>query len=383
MDVFEEVQCCICHKISDDPRQCKEGDLFCLACVTSYCKRKVVCPGHCGTTLSLESLARNKAAEGLINKFFSACTNRVSGCQWRGKPAELHHHLELCGFVQEECRGCEKVLFRSNVQAHRSKCFKLALLNIKDVESKPDLAERLCGIQEDFAKQVSELLQYQLSGQLPQTSSHAAGKGETEAPRGIGEIPEGSGKQARRIETEEPEPGQENGASGKGTRQQGQKRRRGSWVRCDECKKWRKVPPEAKIDLTEPFFCYMLAAVTCDTAEEKWPDGVKWLEWDTGVERSESAKREELPLKRARKQPRAAFFDAGSDFVPSVGQRVEAEYDEDRQWHRATVAEVSCTQRLVRLAWDEEELRSEDEWKQFSELRALEGDACARAARHG
>jgi hypothetical protein len=51
------------------------------------------------------------------------------------------------------------------------------------------------------------------------------------------------------------------------------------WVECENCKKWRKVPPGVLIDSEKSFFCKMLPAVTCDTAEEDWDEEeTEWVE---------------------------------------------------------------------------------------------------------
>eukprot|EP00961_Rhodomonas_salina_P135170 1818512-Rhodomonas_salina.1 len=44
------------------------------------------------------------------------------------------------------------------------------------------------------------------------------------------------------------------------------------WVECENCKKWRKVPAGVEIDQEKSFFCQMLPAVTCETAEEAWDE---------------------------------------------------------------------------------------------------------------
>eukprot|EP00286_Rhodomonas_abbreviata_P022468 CAMPEP_0181300938 /NCGR_PEP_ID=MMETSP1101-20121128/7158_1 /TAXON_ID=46948 /ORGANISM="Rhodomonas abbreviata, Strain Caron Lab Isolate" /LENGTH=538 /DNA_ID=CAMNT_0023406211 /DNA_START=269 /DNA_END=1882 /DNA_ORIENTATION=+ len=62
------------------------------------------------------------------------------------------------------------------------------------------------------------------------------------------------------------------------------------WVECENCKKWRKVPPGIEIDQEKSFFCQMLPSVTCETPEEDWDEEeTEWVE-DNGAQESSGGK---------------------------------------------------------------------------------------------
>lgn len=50
-----------------------------------------------------------------------------------------------------------------------------------------------------------------------------------------------------------------------------------TWVGCDECGKWRKVPDGVEIDAEKNFFCRMLPGCMCSTPEEDWSVPVRTL----------------------------------------------------------------------------------------------------------
>uniref|UniRef100_A0A7S0ECP7 CW-type domain-containing protein n=1 Tax=Hanusia phi TaxID=3032 RepID=A0A7S0ECP7_9CRYP len=42
-----------------------------------------------------------------------------------------------------------------------------------------------------------------------------------------------------------------------------------TWIRCDSCMKWRRIPPHVEIDTENSFFCGMLKGMTCSMVRRK------------------------------------------------------------------------------------------------------------------
>lgn len=73
-----------------------------------------------------------------------------------------------------------------------------------------------------------------------------------------------------------------------------------TWVNCDTCGKWRKVPLREKssIDLNKSFQCSLLSNVSCSTPEEFWEDD--------GWEDEQDGNSSPLPKSKKRRQGEAA-----------------------------------------------------------------------------
>jgi len=134
-DVSESFNCDICLELLDDPRQCLEGHLFCLECVTRWLNHhpdNQSCP-TCRTPISQEGLARNLVVANMIRQLEVKCANSSTGdgsgscCEWRGPLERFEAHCAAeCGDVFVDCpnsaRGCNEKVLRKNSETHRLEC---------------------------------------------------------------------------------------------------------------------------------------------------------------------------------------------------------------------------------------------------------------------
>lgn len=61
----KELQCGICLQLLNKPRQCKNGHLFCLHCISQCLEKGHECPS-CRCSLKMEELARSLFVEKRI-----------------------------------------------------------------------------------------------------------------------------------------------------------------------------------------------------------------------------------------------------------------------------------------------------------------------------
>ena len=104
----KELQCGICLQLINKPRQCKNGHLFCLVCITKCISKNPECP-TCRCKLDEETLARSLFVERHIR-------NLKVYCQYHFKFSE-----ELKDWDEDE-QGCPAILTLETRAAHEAKC---------------------------------------------------------------------------------------------------------------------------------------------------------------------------------------------------------------------------------------------------------------------
>ena len=128
--VDDEFVCSICLEIFVEPMQCKEGHVFCKACIEKTLKKKKECPMDRSKLLKAD-LSRVRAVENLISRKRVRCphasqhTDDEDGCAWVGKVSERQEHLDdECGHTLVPCPhdGCEVSVQRRVVSEHAASC---------------------------------------------------------------------------------------------------------------------------------------------------------------------------------------------------------------------------------------------------------------------
>ena len=137
-DAASELQCRICFEILDTPRQCRNGHLFCLECISGLfalsSESESKCP-TCRCAISEETLARNMFVERAISKLKVWCPFRFKhassslvdereGCKEQVSFSELHQHRLECSSRFVDCPNsliCPKIRF-SSLHEHISSC---------------------------------------------------------------------------------------------------------------------------------------------------------------------------------------------------------------------------------------------------------------------
>lgn len=107
-DAAKELQCAICLQILNKPRQCKNGHLFCLTCITKCLSKNPECPS-CRCRLTEEALARSLFVERHIR-------NLKVFCKYHFKWSEEAKDWE------EDEQGCPHVLTLETRVTHEQKC---------------------------------------------------------------------------------------------------------------------------------------------------------------------------------------------------------------------------------------------------------------------
>ena len=128
--VDDEFVCSICLEVFVEPMQCKEGHVFCKACIEKTLKKKEECPMDRSKLLKAD-LSRVRAVENLISRKRVRCphasqhTDDEDGCAWVGKVSERQEHLDdECGHTLVPCPhdGCEVSVQRRVVSEHAASC---------------------------------------------------------------------------------------------------------------------------------------------------------------------------------------------------------------------------------------------------------------------
>eukprot|EP00754_Rhynchopus_humris_P014690 Rhum_TRINITY_DN14407_c11_g2::Rhum_TRINITY_DN14407_c11_g2_i1::g.88782::m.88782/K09848/TRAF4; TNF receptor-associated factor 4 len=129
-DCAREFKCTICFELVVVPTQCREGHLFCRACIEQALMYKGECP-TCRVPLRKEGLCRNRALENLTGEMIARCahaaqhTDGAEDCDWVGKVSEWQAHLDNeCRYAEVPCPhdGCEVRVQRRVMDEHSASC---------------------------------------------------------------------------------------------------------------------------------------------------------------------------------------------------------------------------------------------------------------------
>eukprot|EP00754_Rhynchopus_humris_P033067 Rhum_TRINITY_DN15443_c3_g3::Rhum_TRINITY_DN15443_c3_g3_i16::g.157293::m.157293 len=128
--VDDEFVCSLCLEIFVAPMQCKQGHVFCKACIERTLKKKEECPMD-RSRLQVADLSRALLVENMISRKRVRCphasqhTDDEDGCGWVGKVSERQKHLaDECEHTLVPCPhdGCEVRVQRRMVMEHAASC---------------------------------------------------------------------------------------------------------------------------------------------------------------------------------------------------------------------------------------------------------------------
>ena len=151
-DDTDHFTCSICMQLLDTPSSpsgCKEGHVFCAACLRDALKATPRCP-TCRADSSPESLTRSRPLETVINGLRLRCAHgaappsaepdakrqkkdevveiqkgavvAASSCSWRGKVADYQAHLAECLFEPHSCKHCGAMVCKRDDARHAVVC---------------------------------------------------------------------------------------------------------------------------------------------------------------------------------------------------------------------------------------------------------------------
>ena len=144
--------CSICMQLLDTPSSpsgCKEGHVFCAACLRDALKATPRCP-TCRADSSPDALTRSRPLETVINGLRLRCAHgaappsaepdakrqkkdevveiqkgavvAASSCSWRGKVADYQAHLAECLFEPHSCKECGAMVAKRDDARHAVVC---------------------------------------------------------------------------------------------------------------------------------------------------------------------------------------------------------------------------------------------------------------------
>jgi hypothetical protein len=124
----EQLLCPICVDVVHEARACRDGHLFCQACIVEWLGNpRHGCPVD-RRALRVEELVKPPLVEELTSRLKVACSNEQlvedvqQGCAWTGPFGELEGHLKVCPFRPLACRWCEEVAAVGVTVAHELQC---------------------------------------------------------------------------------------------------------------------------------------------------------------------------------------------------------------------------------------------------------------------
>jgi len=132
-----ELLCCICLQILTNPRQCKNGHLFCQVCIMQYVQKRPECP-QCREFLNESNMARSLFLEKQLTKMKVYCKYHVcrdeetkdnfivdkNGCNKIFPLDEVSKHERDCEYAPVFCKfssRCGK-LRRKDINEHQKTC---------------------------------------------------------------------------------------------------------------------------------------------------------------------------------------------------------------------------------------------------------------------
>ena len=128
-EYLEDLTCPICLHLFVAPMQCKDGHVFCKACIEKVLQSKEECPMDC-RRLQVADLSRALVVENMMDKMRVLCPHAAQhtegeDCGWVGKVSERQSHLDNeCQYAEVPCLhdGCEVRVQRRVMIEHAVSC---------------------------------------------------------------------------------------------------------------------------------------------------------------------------------------------------------------------------------------------------------------------
>lgn len=135
-------ECSICLQVLREPFlvSCC-GYRFCHSCILPIQKSKRPCP-LCNSKFST---LPDKQLQRTLNEKLVHCSNKDSGCPWKGQLADFEDHYAKCSFLEVECSHCHQKFKKCNIDSHQKKCSS-KLVKCKFCKSHEDTFTKLISI---------------------------------------------------------------------------------------------------------------------------------------------------------------------------------------------------------------------------------------------
>eukprot|EP01114_Cavostelium_apophysatum_P024074 TRINITY_DN92_c2_g1_i1.p1 TRINITY_DN92_c2_g1~~TRINITY_DN92_c2_g1_i1.p1 ORF type:complete len:436 (-),score=71.84 TRINITY_DN92_c2_g1_i1:90-1397(-) len=134
-DDLRELCCGICLNLLSKPRQCRNGHLFCLSCISQYVERTPQCP-QCRCSLKDTDLARSLFVEKHIRQLKVHCryhfTSGDKRTEWAVDPSGCTEiftvetaatHERVCDFAPVPCSfNSSEIIRKKDLESHELVC---------------------------------------------------------------------------------------------------------------------------------------------------------------------------------------------------------------------------------------------------------------------
>jgi len=108
------------------------------------------------------------------------------------------------------------------------------------------------------------------------------------------------------------------------------------WVGCDDCSKWRRVPPGVEINVDDKFVCTMLPGMTCEVAEEEWDEEDEWVEPEAESENNEQS--QPCSDRRRKRDPMVSSLASSASESGKDKKRKAADEGHDRRAKKSSLS---------------------------------------------
>eukprot|EP00996_Jenningsia_fusiforme_P001091 NODE_1998_length_1331_cov_20.916537_g1814_i0.p1 GENE.NODE_1998_length_1331_cov_20.916537_g1814_i0~~NODE_1998_length_1331_cov_20.916537_g1814_i0.p1 ORF type:complete len:336 (+),score=48.17 NODE_1998_length_1331_cov_20.916537_g1814_i0:60-1010(+) len=120
--VPEDLLCGICGQAAIKAVVAEEcGHLFCRSCILPSLERRRECPTD-ATPLTPEQVRKDVRTQRKVQSLSVFCSNKRSGCSWKGCLSDLERHGERCEWASVKCpfqpHGCDAVVTRRSLTEH-------------------------------------------------------------------------------------------------------------------------------------------------------------------------------------------------------------------------------------------------------------------------
>ncbi len=134
----QELVCCICTGVVDDPVEIRCRHIFCNVCLktwlknrgSSHSRRAGTCPSCRATVKHRDIRSAPHMLKNIIGKQLIRCENKARGCTETPKLDDLISHQKNCMYAEVVCQtqGCKVAFMRKDSAKHAKSCPKRRIL---------------------------------------------------------------------------------------------------------------------------------------------------------------------------------------------------------------------------------------------------------------
>ncbi|KAK6169144.1 hypothetical protein SNE40_020253 [Patella caerulea] len=116
----QELICCICTNVLDEPMECPCRHVFCKVCIETWLNNKHNCP-TCRNRVEKNDLKTVlPLVRNMLNKLTLTCDFVINGCKDKITLEKYSVHIKVCGYEIVVCKypKCSQTMLRKLIQVH-------------------------------------------------------------------------------------------------------------------------------------------------------------------------------------------------------------------------------------------------------------------------